>query len=176
MSRGVARRTVLHSPGSPSSFDIPHVRCFPLIALLAGAFPSPALTQISIAGARDLDFGFVPRGVVTVVGPADPVKSGQWTVTGPAGTRIQIRLTTPSQLLRSGGGGSMPADFLNGDVFVQGTWTGAPIESFNPNATKNFNFTGGTQAIIRLGGRVTPAGNQATGPYANTVICTININ
>jgi hypothetical protein len=70
----------------------------------------------------------------------------------------------------------MPVGFQNGDVFVQGRWTGAPIESFNPNATKNFRFTGGTQAIVRLGGQVVPAANQLTGPYANTVICTININ
>lgn len=113
--------------------------------------------------------------MVTIVAPTDPVKSGQWNITAPVGTRVQIRLTTPGQLLRSGGG-SMPVNFQNNDVFVQGSWTGAPIESFNPNATKNFTFTGGRQALLRLGGRVTPAANQLTGPYANTVICTININ
>ena len=140
------------------------------------AAPLPASAQVSIVGARDLRFGFVAPGVPTMVAPGDPVKSGQWSLTAPVGTKLQIRLTTPTQLLRSGGGGSMPVDFLNGDVFVQGSWTGAVAERFNPNATKNFQFTGGTQAILRLGGRVTPAGNQASGPYANTLICTIIIN
>jgi hypothetical protein len=140
------------------------------------AAPIPASAQVSIAGTRDLRFGFVAVGVPTIVAATDPVKSGQWTLTAPVGTKVQIRVTTPTQLLRTGGGGTMPVSFLNGDVLVQGSWTGAVPESFNPNATKNFQFTGGTQAFLWLGGRVTPAGNQATGPYANTVICTIIIN
>ena len=140
------------------------------------ATPIPVSAQVSIVGARDLQFGSLAPGVPTIVAPSDPVKSGQWSLTAPVGTKVQIRITTPTQLLRSGGGGTMPVTFLNGDVFVQGSWTGAPPELFNPNATKNFQFSGGAQAILRLGGRVTPAGNQATGPYANTVICTIIIN
>lgn len=176
MSGGALGETVLHSPGGPTSFYIPHAQRFLPFALLAGALCPPVAAQVSIAGVRDLNFGFVPLGVTVLVPPTDAVKSGQWTLTAPIDTRIQIRLTTPRNLLRSGGGGSMPVDFQNGDVFVQGSWTGAPIELFNPNATKNFNFSAGTQAILRLGGRVTPASNQATGPYANTVICTIIIN
>lgn len=147
----------------------------PAIALLVSVTSAPVLAQVSVAGARDLHFGFVPLGVPTVVLPSDPSKSGQWTITAPVDTRIQIRVTVPGQLLGSAGA-SMPLDTGNNDVFVQGTWTGSIAEFFNPNATKNFRFTGGTQAILRLGGRVTPAGNQATGPYANTVVCTIIIN
>jgi hypothetical protein len=143
---------------------------------MACAAPLPVSAQVSIVGARDLQFGSLAPGVPTIVAPSDPVKSGQWSLTAPVGTKVQIRITAPTQLLRSGGGGTMPVNFLNGDVFVQGGWTGALAEFFNPNATKNFQFTGGTQAILRLGGRVTPAGNQATGPYANTVICTLIIN
>ncbi|HEX9895356.1 MAG TPA: hypothetical protein VGA78_15615 [Gemmatimonadales bacterium] len=145
------------------------------LALLACVLPAPTSAQVSVVGARDLQFGFVALGVPTVVLPTDAVKSGQWTLTAPVGTRIQIRLTPPNQLLGPAGA-TMPVNFQNGDVFVQGTWSGALQEFFNPNATKNFRFTGGTQAILRLGGQVTPAGNQSTGPYANTVVCTINVN
>lgn len=166
---------MLHSPDGSPSFCIPtslRLAC----ALMTCALPIPASAQVSLVGARDLRFGFVAPGVPTIVAPIDPVKSGQWSLSAPVGTKVQIRLTTPTQLLRSGGGGSMPVNFQNNDAFVQGSWTGAVAETFNPNATKNFQLTGGTQAIVRLGGRVTPAGNQANGPYANTVICTIIIN
>ncbi len=134
---------------------------------------APFLTaQISVAGNRDLTFGFVPLGVTTTVLPSDPVKSGQWTVTAATGNQVQIRLTVPNQL-NGPSGATMPVNFRNGDAFVQGTWTGASPDFFNPSGTKVFRFTGGTQAIVRLGGRVTPAANQRTGAYANTVVCTI---
>ena len=166
---------LLHSPGGSPSFCIPTTLRLAL-ALMICATPMSARAQVSVSGVRNLQFGFVAGGVPTVVAPGDPVKSGQWNLTAPVGTKVQIRITTPTQLIRTGGGGTMPAVFLNGDVFIQGNWNGAVVELFNPNATKNFQFTGGTTAFIRLGGRVTPAGNQATGPYANTVICTIIVN
>jgi hypothetical protein len=129
---------------------------------------------VSVAGVRDLAFGFLTLGVQTTVLPGDPVKSGQWTITGPVGQRIQIRLTVPNQLLGPSGA-TLPVSIRNGDAFVRGTWTGAVSNSFNPSANVNFQFTGGTQAIVRLGGKVTPAANQQPGPYSNTAVCTITV-
>lgn len=142
--------------------------------LLSLAVASPAAAQVSLAGVRDLAFGFLTLGVTTVVLPTDPIKSGQWTITAPVGQRIQVRLTVPNQLLGPSGA-TLPVTFKNGDAFVQGTWTGAVINSFNPSGNVNFRFTGGSQAIVRLGGAVTPATNQRTGAYSNTAVCTITL-
>lgn len=123
---------------------------------------------------RDLAFGFLTLGVTKTVLPTDPSRSGQWTVTAPVGQHIQIRLTVPNQLLGPSGA-TLPVSLRNGDAFVQGTWTGAVANSFNPSANVNFRFTGGTQAIIRLGGATTPGANQRTGAYTNAAICTITV-
>lgn len=142
-----------------------------LLSLLAAR---PAASQVSVAGIRNLAFGFLTLGVTTTVLPSDPVKSGQWTITAPLGQRIQVRLTVPNQLLGPSGT-TLPVSFKNGDAFVQGTWSGAPANSFNPIGNVNFRFTGGTAAIVRLGGRTTPAATQHTGAYTNTALCTIII-
>lgn len=144
------------------------------LALLVFAAPSLAAAQISVAGVRDLVFGFVPLGVTTTVLPTDPIKSGQWTITAASGNQVQVRLTVPSQL-NGPAGATLPANFRNGDAFIQGTWTGAAQNYFNPGGVVVFRFTGGTQAILRLGGRVTPAVNQRTGAYSNTAVLTINL-
>jgi hypothetical protein len=143
-----------------------------LPALLALFAARPAAAQVSVAGMRDLAFGFLTLGVTTTVLPTDPAKSGQWTLTAPVGQRIQIRLTVPNQLLGPSGA-TLPVLFRNGDAFVQGTWTGAVANSFNPSGNVNFRFTGGTQAIVRLGGATRPAANQRTGAYTNSAVCTI---
>jgi hypothetical protein len=142
-----------------------------LIVLLAA--PSAA-AQVSVAGVRNLAFGFLTLGVQSTVPPSDPVKSGQWNLTAPVGQRIQIRLTVPNQL-QGPAGATLPVSIKNGDAFVQGTWSGATPNSFNPAGNVNFRFTGGTQAILRLGGSTTPSPTQRTGAYSNTAVCTITV-
>jgi len=149
-----------------------HRATIPALLFLAAA--PPAAAQVSVAGVRDVAFGFLTPGVTTTVLPTDPVKSGQWTITAPVGQRIQIRLTVPNQLLGPSGA-TLPVSFGNGDAFVQGSWTGAVVDVFNPSATVNFRFTDGTQAIVRLGGQITPPANQRTGAYSNTAVCTITV-
>jgi hypothetical protein len=149
-----------------------HRAAIPILLSLLAA-PS-AGAQVSVAGVRNLAFGFLTLGVNATVPPSHPVKSGQWNLTAPLGQRIQIRLTVPNQLLGPSGA-TLPISIKNGDAFVQGTWSGAAANSFNPGSNVNFRFTGGTQAILRLGGSTTPAANQRTGAYVNTAICTINV-
>ncbi|HKP28793.1 MAG TPA: hypothetical protein VJU15_05300 [Gemmatimonadales bacterium] len=149
-----------------------HRATLPILLCLIATRPAGA--QVSVAGTRNLAFGFLPLGVAKSVQPTDPVQSGQWNLTAPVGQRIQIRLTVPNQLLGPSGA-SLPLSISNGDAFIQGTWTGAVAESFNPESTVNFRFTGGPGAIIRLGGSTTPAANQQPGPYTNTVVCTLTI-
>ena len=145
----------------------------PGFALAAALVASPLSAQVSAAGVRDLSFGFVTAGVTTTVLPTDPSRSGEFRLTAPVGSQVQIRLTVPTRL-DGPGGASMPTSFQNGDAFVQGTWTGALPNYFNPGSTAVFRFANGPQALIRLGGRVTPANNQRSGAYLNTVICTVN--
>jgi len=144
------------------------------LLLLAGALVagSPLHGQISVAAVRDLAFGAVAAGVTTTVLPTDPIRSGQWTVTANIGNQVQIKLTLPTRL-NGPSGASMPVNFTTGDVFIQANATGSLPEYFNPGGAKVFRFASGTQAFIRLGGRVTPAVGQRTGAYANSALITV---
>lgn len=139
-----------------------------VLALLAG----PVWGQTSVSGVRDLAFGALPVGITTTILPTDPVKSGQWNMTSPVGSRVSFRLTLPSQL-NGPGGATMPVDFRNGDAFVLEVAAGAQPDYFNPGGNVRHRFTRSNQAIIRLGGRATPAPSQRSGAYSNTAILTI---
>jgi hypothetical protein len=133
-----------------------------------------ATAQVSVAGARNLDFGVVATGMTTTVLPTDPAKSGQWTITATVGRKIAIRLTLPNRL-NGPSGATMTVNFMNGDTFVQEVSTGSLPDYFSPSANKNFTFTGGTQAIVRLGGRVSPVTNQRSGAYSNSALLTVTV-
>jgi hypothetical protein len=150
-----------------------HRATIPATLLSLIAAPT-AVAQVSVTGIRDLAFGFLTLGVSSTVLPSDAVKSGQWRITAPVGQRIQIRLTVPNQLLGPSSA-TLPVSIKNGDAFVQGSWTGSVANSFNPSANVNFTFTGGTQAIVRLGGQITPAANQRPGAYTNAAVLTITV-
>jgi hypothetical protein len=142
-----------------------------LLSLLAAR---PAGAQFALVGTRDLTFGTVVLGVTTIVAPVDPVRSGQFTISGTPRMQVQFRLTLPVTL-RGPGGATMPIAFGGGDAFVQETVTGSVQDYFNPGATKVFRFTTGSQAVVRLGGRVTPGANQPAGAYANTILATATV-
>jgi hypothetical protein len=47
--------------------------------------------------------------------------------------------------------------------------------SFDPNASQTFNIVTSTTINVFLGGTVTPAANQATGDYTNTITLTVTV-
>jgi hypothetical protein len=146
-------------------------RVLALLLVTLGAGRS-VVAQAGVVANRDLQFGAVTRGIPATVAPGDPIKSGQWTITAPAGAKVQLRLTLPASLVGPASA-SMLFDVGKNDATVQ-TPTGAPL-SFNPSNHINYNFSGTTTAIVRLGGRVAPGAAQASGAYANTVILEMRI-
>jgi hypothetical protein len=145
-----------------------------LLALVAVLTAGSAHAQVSVAGVRDLAFGSVAVGITTTVLATDPVRSGQWTITANLGNQVQIKLTLPNNL-DGPSGATMPVLFTTGDVFIQENSTGSQPDYFNPGGAKVFKFSRGTQAFIRLGGRVTPAVGQRSGGYASSALITVTL-
>ena len=159
----------------PRDFFCRHVTARALLLVCGLCLPgTPASGQIAVLGDRDLNFGAVTAGVTTIVSPADAVKSGQWTITAPIGTRIRLRMTTPVNLLGPGSA-TLPVAFLNGDAFIQEIATGSLPDYFNPKSNVNFQFENSNQAMVRLGGRASPTSGQTAGGYANTATITITV-
>ena len=150
------------------------MRGLPFALGLVVCTASPVRAQVSLLSVRDLSFGTVPLSVTTVVGPSDATRSGQFTLTGRPGMQVQVRLTLPNRLANASGA-TIPIAFQSGDAFILETITGGAPDYFNPGATKVFKFTTGSQAILRLGGRVTPGSTVPMGAYSNTVLATVTV-
>lgn len=147
-------------------------RCvFPLLLALIAALPLRAQSQVT--GLRNLAFGPVIRGVPASVAPNDPVRSGRFYVRHQLNRQVRIQFTLPTRLTRVGGGGNLPISFATTDAVAQGTAGSSVPVTFNPNATQTFNLVTSADFNIRLGGRVSPGANQATGSYRGTV--TLNV-
>ncbi len=143
-----------------------------LVMLSALAAVPPAAAQLAVTPVRDLEFGSVIVGVPSSVAPSHPTRSGQFRITAPRNTKVQVRLTLPGQLAGPAGA-QLPVGFASSDAIAVGDWPGSTPESFNPQATRNLQFAGGTIYNLFLGGTVTPAGNQRQGNYAATITLTI---
>ena len=146
---------------------------FQLLVMLSalGAVP-PAVAQVAVTPIRDLEFGSVIVGVQSSVAPSHPTRSGQFRIDAPRNSKVQVRLTLPDQLAGPAGA-QLPIAFANSDAIAVGGWPGSTPESFNPKATRNLQFAGGTIYNLFLGGTVTPAGNQSPGSYAATITLTV---
>ena len=147
--------------------------------LLAGlalclAVARPAAAQFSAAGTRDLAFGGVIPGVVSVVSPLDPVKSGTFEIMANLGTRLRLDFTLPTRLV-SAGGAQMTVNFANGDAILLETAPGSVPNTQNPKSMKPYTMTNGNRLILYLGGNVSPTGGQATGVYTASVLLTVTI-
>ncbi len=140
-----------------------------VLALLGSIQP---LAGQSVTGIRDLAFGAVIRGVPATVAPNDPVKSGRFYIRHQINRQVQVRFTLPTRLARVGGGGNLPISFSTTDAIAQGTAPTSNPLVFNPNVTQTFNLVTSADFFVNLGGRVSPAGNQATGNYRGTITLT----
>ena len=134
----------------------------------------PAAAQVSVIPVRDLAFGPVIVGIPTSIGPSHPVRSGQFRLTAPLGTRLRFRLTLPNNL-DGPAGASLPINFSNGDGVEVGGAPNSVPHAFNPQANQNIQNLTSTTTNVFIGGTVSPAGTQPQGNYTATITLTVTI-
>jgi hypothetical protein len=146
---------------------------FRLLALLS-AFTAakPAAAQVSVTAIRDLAFGVVIVGVPSSVAPSHPTKSGQFRLTAPLNSKLQVRFTLPDDLIGPGGA-QLAISFGSNDAIAVGTAPGSTPITWNPKATRNPQFQPSTAYNVFIGGTVTPATSQRQGSYTATITLTI---
>lgn len=144
-----------------------------LLVLLATLVAAPsAAAQITVSPIRDLAFGPVIVGVPSTVGPSHPTRSGQFRITAPVNSKVQVRFTLPDQLAGPAGA-QLLISFGSNDAIAVAGWPGTTPDNWNPKSTRNLQFTGGTIYNVFIGGTVSPAANQRTGNYAATITLTV---
>ena len=161
------------STGALVTIPAANLMRFQLLVLLPALAAAPsAAAQVSITGIRDLTFGPVIVGIPSSVGPSHPTKSGQFRITAPLSSKVQVRFTLPDALAGPGGA-QLPISFGSNDAMAIGSAPGSTPITFNPKATRNPQFQPSTAYDVFIGGTVTPAGNQQPGSYAATITLTI---
>jgi hypothetical protein len=145
-------------------------RCLAAAFLLLAASTEDLAGQ-TVTGIRDLDFGFVVRGVASTVSPSDPIRSGRFYIKYVVGGRVKVNFTLPAALNRVGGGATLAIQFRNGDAAWQETAPGSAFTVFNPNGVSNIHpLVASPDMYVYLGGRVSPTASQLTGAYTGTVV------
>ncbi len=144
-----------------------------LLALIT-CTAAAASGQLTVSGLRNLAFGPVIQGLNSSVPPSDPVKSGQFEFIVPIGSRVRVQFTLPNRL-NGPGGARMNIQFANNDAIALGQAPSSTPVTFNPRAPQTFNVVSSNRIWVFLGGTVTPAANQATGNYSNTVTLTVTV-
>ncbi len=142
-----------------------------LVLALLGVVTTRVEAQ-TVTGSRNLNFGIVIRGVPNSVAPSDPIRSGRFYVRYQLNRQVQVRLTLPNRLTRTGGG-SLPISFGANDAFAQGTAGSSVPVTFDPRTTQTFTLQTSPDFYINLGGRVAPTAAQATGNYTGNVTLTV---
>lgn len=143
-----------------------------LLGLALVALPSTGAAQ-AVVGLQNLSFGAVIPGVPTSVLKTDPVRSGQFRITGaPLLRNVSVRFTLPT-VMNGPLGATMPIAFSNTDAGFSG-WNGsiANQNTFNPNAPSTQFIWWGTAGIF-LGGTVNPSPVQRGGNYTANIVLTI---
>jgi hypothetical protein len=147
-------------------------RCLVPLFLALIAATTPLAGQSQVTGVRNLAFGVVIRGVPNTVAPNDPIRSGRFYVRHQLNRQVRLRFTLPTQLARVGGGGNLPITFSSTSAIAQGTAGSSVPVTFNPNNQQTFTLVTSPDFYVNLGGRVSPAVNQATGNYLGTITLT----
>ncbi len=132
-----------------------------------------ALRAQAVVGLQNLDFGALIPGVPTTIAKTDPVRSGQFRITGAGFFRnVTISFVLPT-VMTGPGGATIPLTFLNTDGGFSG-WSGAINNqtTFNPNTPYNGFIWWGTAGIY-LGGRANPSPTQQGGSYSGNIIMTV---
>jgi len=146
---------------------------FRLLVLVTALFGVPsAAAQVSVTAVRDLAFGPVIVGIPSTVEPSHPTRSGQFRITAPLNSRVQVRFTLPADL-DGPAGAQLPITFGSGDAMAVGNAPGSTPLLWNPKATRNPQFQPSTVFDVFIGGTVSPAGSQRPGNYAATITLTI---
>ena len=149
-------------------------RMLPFLASLLLFGARPVAAQLTVQALRNLNFGPVVQGQAKSIAANDPINSGQWQFIATLGDQVRIQFTLPTRL-NGPAGATMPISFGNADAIALGQGpTSVPV-TFNPNTGGTFTLVSSNKIWIFLGGRVTPAANQRTGNYSNTVVLTITI-
>jgi hypothetical protein len=150
------------------------MRRFWYAVAVLGLATSPLAGQrpIAVTGVQTLNFGTLLPGVPATVVRTDPVNGGQFTITGPHLTQVQLTVTLPS-VLAGPVGATIPLVFGGGDAGYSRTQNIGSQVGFDPTQPFVVTLSQRGRGSVYLGGIARPAPTQRAGTYAGTITLTV---
>lgn len=142
------------------------------LAVLAVARSAAAQRPITVTGLQSLAFGTLLPGVPTTISRTDPVKSGQFTLTGPRNSQASLVFTLPPALVGPGGA-LLPLVFGGGDAGYSQSLSIASQVGFDPRQRFVLTLSQRGRGSVFLGGAAQPTPTQRAGAYTATIILTV---
>jgi hypothetical protein len=146
-----------------------------LCILLFGGAPSLCAQggrPIRAQGVRSLDFGTLLPGVAQPIARTDPLRSGQFDVTGQKFSTVQLSFTLPA-VMTGPAGAALPLSFGGNDAGFSESQSVASQVGFDPRAPFLATLSKNGRGSVFLGGTARPVAAQRPGSYSGTVTLTV---
>lgn len=143
--------------------------------VLAGATALPAQRRgrpIRARGVRALAFGTLLPGVPQPVARTDPLRSGQFDVTGRRFSSVQLSFSLPS-VMNGPAGATLPLSFSSNDAGYSVSQSVTAQVGFDPRAPFTATLSHNGRGSVFLGGTARPLPTQRPGSYNGTVTLTV---
>lgn len=130
--------------------------------------------KLDIQPQHDLLFGTVIAGVPARTPPVDGARAGQFALTGPNRSTVELVFSLPATMV-SASGATMPLTFGASDAGVSATGAITDQVSFDPRLPYTTSLSKTGRLTVFLGGMVTPSASQRAGGYTATVTLTVAV-
>lgn len=145
------------------------------ILLLGGA---AALTAqrgrrpVRARGVRSLAFGTLLPGIPQPVSAGDPLRSGQFDISGTRFSTVQLVFSLPTAMVGPAGA-TLPLVFGPNDAGYSVSQSVTAQVGFDPRAPFLATMSRTGRGSVFLGGTAQPSMSQPPGPYSGTVTLTV---
>lgn len=146
--------------------------CLLLLGGAATLYAQRGRRPVRAQGVRSLAFGTLLPGIPQPVSPGDPLRSGQFDLSGTRFSTVQLVFSLPAAMVGPAGA-SLPLAFGANDAGYSVSQTVAAQVGFDPRTPflATLNRTG--RGSVYLGGTARPSLSQPPGPYSGTVTLTV---
>jgi hypothetical protein len=127
---------------------------------------------IRARGARSLTFGTLLPGIPQPISRTDPLRSGQFDVTGRRFSTVQFTLSLPA-VMNGPAGATLPLSFGSNDAGYSVSQSVAAQVGFDPRGPFLATLSSNGRGSVFLGGTAQPTPSQRPGSYSATVTLTV---
>lgn len=147
-------------------------RALLVLLSLAGASLGAQGRPLTVSGVRALAFGTVLPGIPQTVLRTDAVNGGQFDITGPKLSNVQITFSLPGAMTGPGGA-SLPLSFGGSAAGFSASQSIGSQVGFDPQQSFAGQLSQNGRASVYIGGTAQPQAFQNAGSY--TAILTMSV-